>query len=322
MPGHGPRRSRGFFGSPWVLTVITLLCLGGVALLVWWLFFSKGKADLAWLPDNPDVVVQIRVKDVLDSGFVRELEQAFPEVSRSNWQNLPEVPPGLDVAKLVESVDRLVIGGKVSAGEPLVVAYLNRDVDIKGLIEQAAAGGGGIGAGGVQEQQVAGKKMFIANDMAWCEVDDKVMVLGPSEEVRKVVERGPDPSIGGRLQDALDEADFDQTIAMAMAAPSGEDTDGIKAVYGSAQIDDSVELSFTLECDSSEMAAQIAEAASGAGTAIRQFAGGGLEDYEADRSGNSVTIEAEVNSSIIDELKSNIGNLLGPGFNPEQLFQF
>ncbi|MFN4259752.1 MAG: hypothetical protein ACK4RK_10670 [Gemmataceae bacterium] len=176
--------------------------------LVYWFYYYDNPLDQAlfYMPEDSTLLASLDVKSFMNSGVYKELEKEFPD----NFKSRFEEEKGLTF----EQIERVTVGGNTSSGgQPVVVIRTRENVTAEQML-------GKIKNSNYSKTQVGGHTLHAAGNDAFCVVDARLVVAGPTETVRKVLERNKTPAFSESLQAALGSAKTSGTAYVAMVIPS------------------------------------------------------------------------------------------------------
>ena len=214
--------------SPW-MKLSALVGLGSAATaaaLVGMLFLGgSGPIDpMAYLPDNCQAVVIVRMEELINSGAFKELKTLtndLPPPASRELTKLNETPEEVGLA--FEDMVVITAGYNVASGldtmsEPdntSLVQTKNKVTadDLKGKMKKYTFTESKVGRFSVYETPaVPGKR----KDMAFTVLNDKNVLYGTPSVVKKVLERNKKPELGETMQAALKDLDQTKTVGFAM----------------------------------------------------------------------------------------------------------
>jgi len=180
---------------------------------------SIDSADLAYLPDDSNIVVQLQVDRLCKSELYQQLKKRMtrflsgeaPDNVKKLWEDLENkittVTLGVKVPKLVTSrIQPLVVG----------VMHTNDDVVLRDLIPDEVQGD-------FREEMINGKKLIMSSvpqiDAGFCQIDSRTIVFGTKGALRDVLRRDGSPAISSTMKDALGEADFSRVLTVVADMP-------------------------------------------------------------------------------------------------------
>ncbi len=176
-------------------------------------------ADLAYLPDDSNVVVQLQVDRLRESELYQQLKKRMthilsgeaPDNVKKLWEDLENkittVTLGVKAPKLMNPRIQPSLTG---------VMHTNHDVAFRDLIPDEEKGA-------LREEMINGKKLMVLSgpqaDFGFCQVDSRTIAFGTIGALRDVLRRDGSPSISSTMKDALGEADFSQVLTVVAELP-------------------------------------------------------------------------------------------------------
>ncbi|MGE3803628.1 MAG: hypothetical protein AB7K24_03030 [Gemmataceae bacterium] len=215
------------------LTMLLLVCV--VVIGVWYLFGSKASVLVRFLPDNTQLVVSLRTREVQASAAWQKFKEAAPDLIRqldrvdteSGSNFLPE-----------EDVEELLIGGSVrdfADGRPVLAFKCSKHVTAEEVLarlgvkehEQATVGGVSLYEYTAAAPVRRGGKPQV---LAVCVPEPNILLGGKTSSVRAILERaGQPPEWSDELRSAMAEADFSAPLLLVA------DIKGIRGQLGARE---------------------------------------------------------------------------------------
>lgn len=189
---------------------LALLCSGG-GVLIWWYFFSSRAADdLTYMPSACQMIVSIRVDQLLDSQAVQELRREIPDIDKGFKGDFDQ---GIGVAS--GDIEQMIIGSGPVPNTTICVIHTKKPVearDLRAKILNETYTEKKVGNYVLHEPQNT------AMHPAFCVVDKKRVLIGDKGSLWEVLQRDKKQDFPKNLQDALKQVDFAKTIAFASDA--------------------------------------------------------------------------------------------------------
>ncbi|MBI5757589.1 MAG: hypothetical protein HZA46_03615 [Planctomycetales bacterium] len=254
--------------------VLGLSVVGGGGFFAWKLLAAHVLHDpLMYLPDNCQMLVTIKMKEVEDSPLVQKMKLANPQINQQLDVSTKEF------GSLTKAgIEQLYIATDSFASQASGVAILRtRDsVPVVELKESL----GKTGTGPVTDTKVGSYTMHEQGTKAYCVADSRTVVFGTGQILRKILERNRKPEIPAALQQVMDLTDFNKQVAFAVCLPPptpksssppaalpgfslnpfGGDNplgDGVTGVAGSLSVASDMQIQLTAKCKDSAAAQTI-----------------------------------------------------------------
>src|SRR5262249_9166477 len=154
--------------------------------------------------NNPNVVVSVKVDDLMASDSWKELEKTVPNFNKGMEDMEKEV--GLTPT----AIAHVLVGGQGGGKEePVAVVRTKKDITAADLLAK-------IKNGKYTDVKVNKYTMYQGEQpsyskippKAFCVVDSKLVVYGRADTLRAVLERDKKPELSSGLQTALKETDL------------------------------------------------------------------------------------------------------------------
>jgi hypothetical protein len=321
-----------------------MLIIGGAGVLglmlmvamVWGgykLFFGpSGLGDeILYLPNNCQTVVSVRPEQILNSDTYKDIKKEL--ASDSDPEKNLEQLSGISLSNM----QQVVIGMAATAdgGQPDVV-FVVKTVkpvsadDIKGKKMGMTP----------QETKVRDITVYEVLGISWCLPESKLVVIGKSDTLKKILERNKSAELSEGLRAALKYADFSKSITMAVDSKemyakmneankkNGIDLDKVFDKIGIAnpmgdidggayQIDVGKDIKFqsVMLCKDAKTAEDMRKISDGLATFLKRlfpkYGADSLETWESSVSGSrltsSMTVKTDSIVKLIRAIKENIG---------------
>ncbi len=252
------------------LSIGGLVLLVGIGLAIWFLIGGGGLSadDLKFLPSDAQIIISVRVEQGINSSVWKDLKKEIKEMEK------PEKEFEREMKMPLTDVERITMGGNMGKGQPIVIVTARKTIkaaDIQSGMKENNK------EAKFTEKKVGSYTMY-ENDSKWGEsfavVGSKVVVIGPAEDLKKILERNKKPEFAAGMQKALDKADFSKTIAFAVNVkelddrakkemsrelPPGSniDLDSVEGVAGYLHASSDLSASFTATCKDSGTAEKL-----------------------------------------------------------------
>jgi len=257
-----------------MIAVTVLLMLAGVAIGGFLMLTGKSGAgsDLNYLPDDPDFVMSADVSGILASGAGQKIKARADEMLGALNRDLPK-----DSKFKPEDVGRITFGGRAQPPQGAGVVHLNRVVTDQDFPDADKA----------VKTTVGGFQMNVSNKTAYCRIDDRTVVAGEEDAVRKILDRNGPARISDELTAAMSEVDFSKSLAIAaslknlanMAGPGGMNPMSMQGMKGircgalQADVGNDIRLQAAVVCKDATTADQMKKMAD-AGLAMAKMSAG------------------------------------------------
>lgn len=187
-----------------------LLVAGGAAL---WFFGAPPGfgASMKYLPDNPMLIVFIRMDETMNSDVLQEIRKDAPEFSQNldKWE---------DLGTPLSNIDFILIGGdprknddvKIIKTKKAITAEEVRPKFRKKFYEVLKSLPGGQ-VSDFKEVNVGQYVMHQRESAAFCVVDGKTLISGKDNLVRTILERDKDPELSEEMKAAVKQVDRSRT---------------------------------------------------------------------------------------------------------------
>lgn len=340
-----------------------VLLLGGVTVAAFYvvpMLFGGGSEDLYFMPDNVQMVGQVRVDQVLNSDALKQVWTAFPD-AKSAFDKASSQESGVESSNL----DRMYFGTATvnfsGSSPPAYIVVLHFKSGVK--IEDLEAGMKKSNPNLTFTDTKVGKYTMIdvkappftfalpplkgqpappppapASLYALCMPNDKEVVMGTTASLQAVLTRDKKPDVNDRLMAAIKSADFNATVAFAAnvkdglpQAASGAGSSNplpmgkVDGVSATIKVGSDVDVSVTALCQDATAAGELSGGLKTAITNAKQQYGSKLPPELADL----LNMEPQVSGSNVTIAKTikvaPLINLVknqqkGGGFNPFSLF--
>lgn len=218
--GPGPRRRRKKGSSVLLWSLIgggAFLLIGVVVLLMFLLWGGGGPgAELAYMPDNAEMIAQVQVASLRASGAFKTLTK--DDKSLENELNQTKQRIGIEI----DDINSIMFGGKKAAKEPVMAVRTKKGYSADQILEN-------LNWKSNSSKSKEGNFEIHKNNgtnMAFCVVNSNVVVYGTDEELHKIFKRNGQPSLSADLKSAMNSVSFSSTAAFAAAG------DGVKEAKG------------------------------------------------------------------------------------------
>jgi hypothetical protein len=251
--------------------VLGLSVVGGGAFFAWNLLVANLLHDpLMFLPDNCQMLVTVRLKEVEDSPLIQKLKLANPQINQQLDASTKEF-----AALAKAGIEQVYIATDSLTSQESGVAILRtRDsVPVAELKESVSK----TGTGPVTDTKVGSYTMHEQGTKAYCVADSRTVVFGTGQILRKILERNRKPEIPAALQQVMDLTDFKKQVAFAgcvaakaptsAAAPAALPSfslnpfgggspvgDGVTGFAGSLAVASDMQIELTVVCKDSQTA--------------------------------------------------------------------
>ena len=181
----------------------------------WW-FFGKSPSplngDLAYLPENPLVVVHVKVSQLESCELMtqlRPLTSAF-DMAQLGAQQAEGLAGALDTVTLGMATPP----GSYDADDAITAGVLHcrRELPLQELIQDFAEQ--------ATEESHGEWKVVSFPGVAFCQTDPRTILFGNTAGLRAVLERGMRPAtVTEAMRTALEQTDFNRSLAIAATVP-------------------------------------------------------------------------------------------------------
>lgn len=248
----GKRRSSG--GPPiGKIALIGLLVLLGVSALgggVYGIIYLVGQLGgaagrMAWLPEDTEMLVEVRVADVWNSQALQPLTGG--EIGQSISESL-RTQAKLDL----QDIERVVVGGAMNAKSPMVVVYAKRPIDVEDL--KAGRTESVYGGYTLYREGTETSVGFLASP--------QVAVYGPEDQVKGAIDRKGECPVADKFDFAPSGDVVFATINPGKMGGSGArlglDSSSIVGIAGSLDFSANIDAEYTVVCTDAAAAERIA----------------------------------------------------------------
>jgi len=210
------RKPTGKRRGVWIVVAIVALLAAGAAAGVYWFLSPAGQLgeSVRYLPNQTRFVALIRVDQLMASGTWPEVENRLPGLKRS----LDDLEKNAGLAR--GDIDQIMIGWTLAGtetDEQLIIIRTKRDIsagDIRQHEEYAPFKEVQAGKHVLYEGPVIGA--IHRSAPAFSVPENRVLVLGGTDVLRSVLERGQKASFVGDMEDRIADADFSRPVAFAL----------------------------------------------------------------------------------------------------------
>ncbi len=336
-----------------------ILLLGGVAVGAFFvlpMIFGGGSEDLYFMPDNTQMVGQVRVEQILNSDALKQVWTAFPDAKKS-FDQASTKESGVEA----NNFDRMYFGVSTvnfsGANPPAYIMVMHFKNGVK--LEDLEAGMKKSNANLTFTETKVGKYTMInvkappvtfnfpgqkvqappapTSLYALCMPNDREAVMGSTAALQAVLTRDKKPDVNDKLQAAINQTDFNASIAFAAnvkggfpQAASGAGSSNpiplgkVNGLSASIKIGSDVDVNVTALCQDGTAAGElsgklklaIVEGKKQFGKLPPELAD--LVNIEPQVSGSNVTISKTIKVAPIINLVKN--QQKGGPFNPFSLF--
>jgi len=202
-----------------VIGAAALLLIGG-GLAVYFIWFAKPGLgeDAKYLPSSSKLIMSIKVEELLSSKVWKDLKKEFPMLE--DGEKMANSNSPIDLS----DIERVLVGGDPGRDEFVAVFRLKKAVKAADFENKIP------GNFTFKDKKIGKYTMRVPEDesadMAYCQVDPKLVVMGSPKALKGVLERDKKPQFSTVMENAIKDTDFSATLAMAL------DT---KAMGGQAQ---------------------------------------------------------------------------------------
>lgn len=209
-----------------------LLAFSGLGVLAWWYFFAGGD-DLVYMPNNCQMVVSIRVDQLLQSQALQELKREIPEFDKGFQMGVDK-----EVGIAMTDVDRVVLGIGSNSKSLVSVVHTKKAVEASEVRSR-------IPKANYTETKVGKYVLYDPQNSlnpAFCVLDKKRLVFGDKDALREVLQRDKKPDFSKNMQEALKQMDFSKTLAFAsdLQSASSSLATGLPMVGGNNKMSDTL----------------------------------------------------------------------------------
>lgn len=217
--------------------LLLLLMVAGGSFAAWWFLSGGSSEDLYFMPDNTQMVGQVRVDQILNSDALKQVWTAFPD-AKAAFDKASTQESGVET----NNFERMYFGtGSVSptgASPPSAIAVLHFKNGVK--LEDLEAGMKKGNPNLTFTDTKVGRYTMIdvkappvmfnlpapkgkpappppapASLYALCMPNDKEVVMGQTTVLQAVLNRDKKPDVNDKLQAAINATDFNATVAIA-----------------------------------------------------------------------------------------------------------
>jgi hypothetical protein len=190
---------------------LLLLCMGvATGVGIWWYTSSPVGDELAYMPDNCEIVASIQVDQLLKSNAYKQIENEVPQLKQALAGGDAVKEIGLELS----NIERVVIGGALGGRDkPVVVVRTKQAVKADDMV-------GKIKGKSFTNRKVGPYTLYEsggATGDAFCVPKKNLVLYGTGAALQLVLQRNKKPDFPAGLNAALKEADFSKTITMALA---------------------------------------------------------------------------------------------------------
>jgi phage FluMu protein Com len=215
-PSRRRKKKKGFpflfVGLGCGLGLLLLFGVGGAA----WYFWPSGIGDdLRYMPNGCQMIASVRLDQMLDSEAVKQVKREFPDLEKKVLDKDLEKEVGLGPT----NIERVTFGANFSGQEPDIVAVVHTKTSVQASDLTAKMRRGKD----VKESKVGSYTIYESSGPAgdaFCIVNSKLVVGGPSKSVRAVLQRDKKPDFSASMQAAMNQVNFSDTYALALDVKS------------------------------------------------------------------------------------------------------
>ncbi len=283
-----------------------------------------GDDQIDLVPNNADVVAEVKVADILESPAFEKITAQFPDLG----QKLDE-PFGKDTKLTPRDIDSVFVAADTSSQSFVVVITLNDEVKLEDVLsaDQRA-----------NAETIGDYTLNIVEaDKALCLIDEYTIAAGPADTLRAVLKRNGDAKISEQLTTTWDAVGEDQQLyvvatldslvqqaagALPPGLPLSPETLGkLKAISLSANAGEgNIAISADLNCSDNTTADQIrsllnvvVQSALQPGSNTPAEARETIRSIKSSIDGEFVTIELSIGLDVIlGQIKSQLGAIATP----------
>ncbi len=185
------------------LVAVGVLMLGGIGFgVVYFLSsWSTGSVDLAYLPDDPDFVVNIQVEQIRKSEGYKKLLDEFPQLEEKSEEFL--YLTGVDW----HDTKSIQVSGFLESG-PTFLFRTSKDYTPEDITRN-------IGKKAQDEVEVEGYTIYNNPRGSFCLINPTKILFGKEEIISEILERNGPAEIDSRFLEIIRQIDFSKSIAFA-----------------------------------------------------------------------------------------------------------
>jgi hypothetical protein len=184
-----------------------LLGLGLVLLLVFlfWPASGAASADMAYMPDNAEGLVSIRVADLLNSPIFQKLSN---NAQGNGMFGMPAQANDINKAREITSM-LIGIPRLQAAIKPVVVARTSVDYTPETMLQS-------MKRSMPPTLNIGEQTVYRLGEQSFCLLDKRRILIGPEEALQTILTRKKQPVLSSKLQDALNKASLSHTVVLVM----------------------------------------------------------------------------------------------------------
>jgi hypothetical protein len=203
-----------------LVKLMVLAALTTSGMFAWSMFYGAKSLDddLAFLPQQTNVIVRVDLQRFLASSFVQDLRPLIEEQISNAPQS--EVLPNDVLKELVLEIETVTLGMHVSnpkkpdEAEVSGVIRFRSEQLLDNLIPAKVA------AEASYEETQDGKTIVSIDDGGLCQIDARTIAIGKPSTLREVLQRnGARATLPPELQETLEAADFSKALTVIAATP-------------------------------------------------------------------------------------------------------
>jgi hypothetical protein len=169
----------------------------------------KGGPDLRYAPDNANVLMVLRMDQLIASDGFKKLRKEIPELDKEFDSGFRK-EFGFDTT----NVEQMMRAAAVKNDPPLGAFHLKKGVDVKDVLKARE----GL-RGKHKEEKVGAVTLYVPErdaDDAFCLPNDRTLLFGPAKTLKAVLERNKKAAVSDAVTAALKEADPAATLTVVM----------------------------------------------------------------------------------------------------------
>jgi hypothetical protein len=319
--------------------------------VAWYVLSNSSSDGMKYMPNNTSMIMSMRVADTMKSDFYQQVMKELPDASKKYDEMKQQMQQEANMT--MEDIDQILMGGDVTSKEWIVVVTTKKKITIDDVTNsganknkkykktqvgkytmyedeaQAAAVdavmGAPVGGPGAPMTQALASQAF-------CLVDSKMIVGGPSKTLKSVLERDKKPELSEGMKTTLKYTDFKKASSLAVYIKGmkqtnmpplpgvGAQLDNIEGAALNVDIKTDILVDATVICKDDKSAEELRKMADG-GISVAKAQFGAmmgsdavqvLDSLKLANKANLITATMEIKTAQIVKAAKSMPNMGGP----------